>query len=162
HLEAYNLPTFILQPGAQMASSNVRMEGSELVRDALRRHAPLSFQQLSWPQAADMTGDGLNLYRGCAQLFLEGLLQFPDGKDCLRRMLAQLPEHLNWQTAFLLAFHTHFDQLLDVEKWWGLTAVAFSKTVAAPAWDAAQAWKKLQSALEVPVAVHFGAGRMPV
>src|SRR5208282_28551 len=28
HLEAYNLPTFILQPGVQMAGSNVRVEGS--------------------------------------------------------------------------------------------------------------------------------------
>jgi hypothetical protein len=162
HLEAYNLPTFILQPGMQMAINNVRMDGSDLVREQLRRHAPLSFQQLCWPQAADMTGDGLKLYQGCAQLFLEGLLQFPDGKDCLLRMLAHLPEHLNWQTTFLLAFQAHFDQLLDVEKWWGLTAVGFSKTVATPSGDAAQAWKKLQSALEVPVAVHFDAGRMPV
>ncbi|MGA2177068.1 MAG: hypothetical protein ABSH38_18995 [Verrucomicrobiota bacterium] len=162
HLQAYNLPTFLLQPGVQMAANNVRLEGSDLVRDQLRLHAPLSFQQLSWPKADDTTGDGLKLYRACAQLFLEGLLQFPDGKDCLRRMLELLPEHFNWQTSFLLAFHPHFDQLLDVEKWWGLTAVGFSKTDPAQPWDAAQSWNKLQAALDVPVAVHFDAGRMPV
>jgi hypothetical protein len=162
HLAAYNLPTFMLEPGVQMVGSNVRLEGSDAVREELRRHAPLSFQRLSWPQASDTTGEGLKLYRGCAQLFLEGLLQFGDGKDCLRGMLEEMPKHLNWQTAFLLAFRPHFQQLLDVEKWWGLSAVDFSKADVPQTWDAAQSWKRLQSALEVPVAVHFEAGRMPV
>ena len=162
HLDGYNLPTFILEPSVQMASSNVRMEGSSLARTILSHHAPLTFEQLSWPKDSDLTGDGLPLYRACAQLFLEGLIQFPDGKDCLRRMLAELPRHLNWQTAFLLAFHEHFSQLLEVEKWWGLTAVGFSRTDATASWDEAQIWKKMQNSLEVPVAVHVNAGELPV
>jgi hypothetical protein len=122
----------------------------------------LTFGQLSWPEAADMTGDGLKLYQACAQLFLEGLMQFPDGKDCLRRMLAQLPQHLNWQTAFILAFRGHFDQQLDVEKWWGVTAVSFSRRDATASRDEAQSWKNMQSSLEVPATVHMGAGQLPV
>lgn len=162
HLEGYNLPTFMLQPGVQWASSNVRMEGSSQAREILRQHSPLSFQQLSWPQASDVSGDELKVYRACAQLFLEGLLQFPDGKDALRRMLAQLPQHLNWQTAFLLAFHDRFDQLLDVEKWWSLTAVGFCRGGLTPDWDENQLWKKIQESLEAPVTVHLDAGQMPV
>jgi hypothetical protein len=163
HLEGYNLPTFILQPDARMASSNVRLEGSSLAREVLSHHAPLTFEALSWPKNSDLSGDGLKLYRACAQLFLEGLIQFPHGKDCLRQMLAQLPQHLNWQTAFLLAFHEHFDQLLDVEKWWELTAVGLSRTDAKASWDEeAQVWKRMQTSLEVPVTVHLNAGQLPV
>jgi hypothetical protein len=145
-----------------MAISNVRMSGSSLVRDELSRRQPLSFQELSWPQPGNLTGDGLKLYRACSQLFLEGLLQLPDGKECLLRMLAQLPEHLNWQTAFLAAFQSHFEQLVDVEKWWGLTAVSFSRTDATPSWNESEVWKKMQAALEVPVSVHLNSAQMPV
>jgi hypothetical protein len=162
HFEGYNLPTFILQPNARMASSNVRMEGSSLAREVLSHHAPLTFEELSWPKNSDLTGDGLKLYRACAQLFLEGLMQFPNGKDCLRQMLAQLPLHLNWQTAFLLAFHEHFDQLLEVEKWWELTAVGLCRTDATASWDEAQVWKRMQTSLEVPVTVHLNAEQLPV
>jgi hypothetical protein len=162
HLDGYNLPTFILQPDVQMASSNVRMEGSSLARELLTHHTPLTFEQLSWPKDSDLTGDGLKLYRACAQLFLEGLIQFPNGKDCLRQMLAQLPQHLNWQTALLLAYHEHFDQLLDVEKWWELTAVGLSRADATASWDEAQVWKRIQASLEVPAIVHLNAGQLPV
>jgi hypothetical protein len=162
HLEAYNLPTFLLQPGVQMVGNNVRLEGTDLVRDELRRHAPLTFQELNWPQESDTTGEGLKLYRCCAQLFLEQLLQLPDGKQCLRRMLDELPEHLNWQTAFLDAFRAHFDRLLDVEKWWGLVAVDFAGAGANPSWDGQQSWTRLNSALDVPVSVRFDTGHVPV
>jgi hypothetical protein len=137
-------------------------KGSEIMPKELRQHTPLSFQQLSWPQESDLTAEGLPLYRSCAQLFLEQLLHFDDGKACLRSMIAQLPEHWNWQTAFLLAFHSHFDQLLDVEKWWGVTYVDFTKGFKVQAWSAEDCRKKLQDSLDVPVEVHFGADHMPV
>jgi hypothetical protein len=87
----------------------------------------LAFQQLSWPQESDLTAEGLPLYRSCAQLFLEELLRFDDGRACLRSMIGQLAEHWNWQTAFLLAFHSHFDQVLDVEKWWSVELCEFRR-----------------------------------
>ena len=49
------------------------------------------------------------------------LLRLPDGRACLQRMLAQLPQHYNWQFAFLEAFHARFERPLDVEKWWALS-----------------------------------------
>jgi hypothetical protein len=77
-------------------------------------------------------------------------------------MISQLPQHWNWQTAFLLAFHSHFDQLLDVEKWWGVSYVGFTTGYKVQGWSAADCRKKLQDSLDVPVQVHFGADHMPV
>jgi hypothetical protein len=128
----------------------------------LLEHPALTFQQLSWPQASDLAPEGLPLYRSCAQLFLEELLRLDDGRACLRSMIGQLPEHWNWQTAFLRAFHSHFDQLLDVEKWWSLGYIAYVRGCKVETWSAAECRKKLQSSLDVPVEVHFNAGQMPV
>jgi len=161
HLQAFSLPTFILQPDRQIASDNVKLQGLNLVRNQLRRHDGLTFQQLSWPAGTDLTGEGLELYRGCSQLFLEKLLELPDGKDCLRKMLRQFPDHLNWQTAFLLAFHSHFDQLLDVEKWWALSRVNFSQAQAASSATAQEARKRLRDSLDVPVQIRLDPARIP-
>ncbi len=161
-LQANNFPTFIVQPGQSWTANMVWNKGSEILPKELRQHTPLSFQQLSWPQESDLTADGLLLYRSCAQLFLEELLRFDDGRECLRSMIAQLPEHWNWQTAFLAAFHSHFDQLLAVEKWWGVSYVDFTKGYKVQQWSAADCRKKLQDSLDVPVEVHFASDHMPV
>ena len=154
-IQSFNLPTLILQPSEQMSGNRVKLEGLDKVRDQLRRHAPLSFQNLSWPTEADVDGEGSELYRSCAQLFLEQLLQFKDGNRLLREMLRQLPRHLNWQTAFLAAFHAHFNYLLDVEKWWGLSSVDFARSDLAEPLSTDTCGKELQDALDVPVQVHF-------
>jgi hypothetical protein len=135
---------------------------TELLPEELRHHPALTFQQLSWPQAADLTGQGLPLYRGCARLFLEELLRLDDGPACLRSMLSQLGRHWNWQTAFLEGFHSHFAQLLDVEKWWGLTYVQFTSDYGDQPLSAADSWEKLKNTLDIPVEVHFDSNQMPV
>jgi hypothetical protein len=141
--------------------NRVKLEGLDKVRDQLRRHPALSFQELSWPTEADADGDRSDLYRSCAQLFLNQLLQFKDGNQLLREMLRELPDHLNWQTAFLSAFRPHFQQLLDVEKWWGLSYVDFTKGDLAEPLTAENCWRELQDVLDVPVQVHFEAEHMP-
>jgi hypothetical protein len=161
-VQANNLATFVLEPGQAVSANILWDKGSRTMPVELRQHAPLAFQQLSWPQESDVTTEGLPLYRSCAQLFLEELLRFGDGRACLRSMIAQLPEHWNWQTAFLLAFHSHFDQLLDVEKWWSVSYVDFLGGFTAQTWSAADCRKTLQNCLDVPVEVHFDAGDMPV
>jgi hypothetical protein len=160
-LQSFNLPTFVLQPSEQMAGNRVKLQGLDTVRNELRRHEPLSFQELSWPTEADVDGDEAELYRSCAQLFLEQLLQFKDGQRLLREMLHELPDHLNWQTAFLSAFRPHFHHLLDVEKWWGLSYVDFTKGDLAEPLRAENSLKELQDALDVPVQMHFAAENMP-
>jgi hypothetical protein len=162
HLQANSLATFMLQPGQTVKANIVWNKGSQNVPKELRQHPALAFQQLSWPQESDVTPEGLPLYRGCAQLFLEDLLRFDDGKACLRAMIDQLPEYWNWQTAFLQAFHSHFEQLLDVEKWWGVSYVDSARGYKAQAWSANDCRRALQSSLDVPVEVHFEKDQMPV
>jgi hypothetical protein len=94
-------------------------------------------------------------------LFLEQLLQLQDGNRLLAKMLHELPGDYNWQTAFLSAFHPHFHQLLDVEKWWGLSAVNFARGDIAEPLRAEACLKELRDALDVPVQVHFAAQRLP-
>lgn len=48
------------------------------------------------------------------------------------------------------------------KKWWGVTAVSFSRKDATASGGETQVWKNLQSSLEVPAAVHIGAGQLPV
>jgi len=101
------------------------------------------------------------VYRSCAQLLFESLLHLNDGQSCLRQMLQEMPKHLNWQTAFLQAFHSHFARLLDVEKWWGLNCVSFTTSDLTESWTEQECWHKLQDALDVPVEVQLDPSRMP-
>ena len=162
HLQAYNVPTFIIRPNVQSAGYNkLGIQGLNAVRAGLRGHAPLTFQELSWPEWSNVTGKDQVAYDSCAQLFFESLLNLNDGQSCLRRMLEEMPRHMNWQTAFLVAFHSHFARLLDVEKWWGLNCVSFSESDLAQPWTEQECWHKLQEALDVPVEVHLAPSRMP-
>lgn len=162
HLEANSLVSFMLQPGQAVSRSVIWNRNSQTMPAELRQHPALSFQQLSWPDESDVAPEGLPLYRSCAELFLEGLLKFEDGKACLRSMIDQLPGHWNWQTAFLLAFHGHFEQLLDVEKWWSVNYIDAVKGYREQAWSADDSRRSLQSTLDVPIEVHFETNRMPV
>ena len=161
HLQANNLPTFILQPGERLSAGIVWNRSSAILPEELRHQAALTFQQLSWPQPADLAAEGLPLYRTCAQLFLEELLRLPDGKACLRSMLAESARHLNWQTAFLSGFRSHFGQLLDVEKWWAVSYVDYSSGHAPQSWGATDCWKALKNSLDVPVEVYFDTNHLP-
>lgn len=162
HLQAYNVPTFVVRQNLQSAGYNrVGIEGLNAVRSGMHGRAPLTFQQLSWPESSDATGKDEALYGSCAELFFESLMHFNDGQTCVRNFLEELPHHMNWQTAFLAAFHSHFDQLLDVEKWWGLTCVNFAEAEATKSWTAQDYWHKLQNALDVPVDVRFAPTLMP-
>ena len=162
-LQAYHLPTFIVRPNVQSAGYNkVTIEGMKAVQNGLRGRAPLTFQQLSWPEWPDVTGKDQALYASCAELFFENLLRLDDGAASLRRMLlTEMPGRLNWQTAFLQAFHSHFPRLLDVEKWWALICTGFSEADPSQPWTGREYWHKLQEALDVPVDVYLAPSRMP-
>jgi hypothetical protein len=162
-LQAYHLPTFIVRPNVQSAGyGKVAIEGMKAVQDGLRGRAPLTFQRLSWPEWPDVTGKDQALYASCAELFFENLLRLDDGGACLRQMLlTEMARHLNWQTAFLQAFHSHFPRLLDVEKWWALICTGFSEADPSQLWTGRDYWHKLQEALDVPVDVYLAPSRMP-
>ena len=126
-------------------------------------HPPLTFEELSWPTERDLAEDAAGqAFRGSAQLLVGELLRLPDGRSCLRTMLARLPQHMNWQFAFLEAFHTHFERPLDVEKWWALSLTQANGRFAGQAWSLAESWQKLDQAVRAAVEVRTRANELPL
>ena len=134
----------------------------EQAQKKLRGRPPLTFEKLSWPAEDEWSGDTGDLYSGSAQLFVGELLRLPDGRACLRTMLAQLPQHYNWQFAFLRAFHAYFERPLDVEKWWALSLARASGRGLAQTWSLEESWQKLDQTLHSAVQVRTGANELPL
>jgi hypothetical protein len=128
----------------------------------LSLNSPLSFQELSWPQPEQVQGEAGEHFRACAQLFVKNLLALPDGPACLRALLTELPKHLNWQFAFLRAFHMHFDRPLDVEKWWTLQTACFAGRDLTQTWASEESWRKLDEALRIPVEIRGQTNDLPL
>jgi hypothetical protein len=129
----------------------------------LAGHPPLTFEELSWPTERDLAEDSAGqAFRGSAQLLVGELLRLPDGRSCLQTMLSRLPQHRNWQFAFLEAFHTHFERPLDVEKWWALSLTQANGRFAGQAWSLAESWQKLDQAVRAAVEVRTRANELPL
>lgn len=122
---------------------------------------PLSFEELSWPTAAQLQGDELARYQASAQVFLCSLLHLPEGTKCLQRFLSELPNHKNWQLAFLAGFAPHFKRPLDVEKWWVLEGLSFAQRDITQTWPYAQSWEKLDATLIEVVDVFVSTNQLP-
>ena len=128
----------------------------------LHGRPPLSFEELSWPTEQETSGHASDLYGGSALLFVGELLRISDGRASLRAMLAQLPQHRNWQFAFLRAFHEHFERPLDVEKWWALSLAESHGRTQAQSWSLEESRQKLDEALLSAVQVRTGANELPL
>jgi hypothetical protein len=157
------------QPGTKingmwlsMTSTNAqRRDPLEQAHTELCAGTPLTFQQLSWPQT-EFTIEGQALFRSSAQLFVARLLQLRDGPACMRAMLAELPEHYNWQFAFLHAFQEHFSRPLEIEKWWALQAAHFTGRELTQAWGTAESWQKLDECVHSYVQVRLDTNDLPL
>jgi hypothetical protein len=130
-------------------------------RQVLQNLPVLTFDELSWPTAAQLDGDDGGAYFANAQLFLHELLVLKNGPARLRALLAELPTHLNWQTAFFDAFHDDFKRPLDVEKWWALRVVNFAARAPGPRWTTVISRGRLESLLNVPVEVRSNSNALP-
>ncbi len=139
-----------------------RQEPLRALRERLQQRPPLSWQELSWPDNEPLAPADPAQYRDSAHLLIWHLLRLKDGRECLREMMAQLPDHLNWQTAFLRAFRPHFASLADVEKWWALNAVHFSGHDVAQSWPRDEAWRKLDDILLTSVEIRLKASELPL
>jgi hypothetical protein len=95
-------------------------------------------------------------------LFVCELLRLPDGRACLRQMLARLPENLNWQTAFFYAFAPHFQRLIDVDKWWSLHVVHLTGQGFVSVWTPAEICQQLDEILTTPIEVRLSAQELPL
>src|SRR5512133_2154733 len=123
---------------------------------------PLSFQQLSWPAPEQLAAKPGAVYRSSAQLFVHDLLRLPKGQECLLAMLSELPQHYNWQFAFLRAFHDEFQRPLDVEKWWALHFEHFTGRDLSQAWPAEESWAKFDALVRSDVRVYAAADELPL
>lgn len=131
------------------------------VRRVLEKFPALTFEQLSWPDDAQVSGAAGGAYRASAKLFVSGLLGLKDGPARLRMMLQKLPQFYNWQTAFLDAFGEDFSTQLDVEKWWALQVVDFSARGAGPQWTPDASRDRLDEILSVPVEMRAASNDLP-
>jgi hypothetical protein len=164
--------TEIILPPPQASGAGLRM--TTLVVNARKENpleqahrelcagAPLSFQQLSWPSADQLTGELGELYRSSAQLFVHQLLGLPDGPACLRSMLEELAHYYNWQFAFLHAFGSMFERPVDVEKWWSLQLVHFTGRELAQSWSLEESSQKLDEAVRSSVQIRIGTNELPL
>ncbi|HVR34454.1 MAG TPA: hypothetical protein VMS21_01240 [Methylomirabilota bacterium] len=131
------------------------------VRKRLGEHPPLTFNELSWPTRLQLAGEDDLRYHDSVHLFVRELLRLPDGPQCLKNMLALLPQTLNWQTAFLEAFKPHFQRLIDVEKWWALAQISFTGRQADQRWSADESWRQLSASLTATVRVRSSPDELP-
>lgn len=132
------------------------------VRRVLRDHPALTFEQLSWPTKAQLSGADGGVYRASAQLFVSELLKLKNSPADLRAMLQMLPRYYNWQTAFQHAFRADFARPLDVEKWWALQVVNFMAYSPGPTWTPAVSRIKLDQILSVAVDFRTSSNALPV
>jgi hypothetical protein len=141
------------------AQSRVHLDASAAAREHLRKNAPFSFEELSWPE--DLPVERHHLFEPAAHLFVQELLRLPNGPALLRQFLHELPNHWNWQFAFLRAFQPHFSTLLDVEKWWGLALTYTRRLEPEQHWRLHESWRSLENSLRVPVQVHLSPDALP-
>ena len=121
----------------------------------------LTFEQLSWPDEAEVSGADGGGYRASAQLFVDSLLGLKAGPAHLRAMLDALPDVYNWQTAFYRAFQDDFPRPLEVEKWWALQVVNFVSRDPGPAWTPAVSQARLDEILSVSVEMRTASNALP-
>ena len=134
----------------------------EKAHKTLVGETPLTFEELCWPAPGQIEGSEGPSYRACAQVFTDGLLKLPGGKDCMREFIAALPSYLNWQMAFLQGFKPHFTRPLDVEKWWALQSTGFAGRDIIQTWKYEESWNKLADALIARVDVFRSTNELPV
>lgn len=131
------------------------------VRERLQEYAALSFTRMSEIDPTQMSGETWKTFQASSHLFVSQLLTLPNARSQLGVMLSLLPRHLNWQIAFLNAFHQHFPRMLDVEKWWSVVLVHFSGLDSANAWSVEVALDKIGQALAPPVLINEKPQALP-
>ncbi len=148
-------------PVARINATQRGMDSLASARRVLRQFPPLTFEELSWPTAAQLNGDDGGAYRASAQVFVDALLDLKTGPRQLRAVLQSLPRFYNWQTAFQSAFYEMFPTPLDLEKWWALQLVAFAAHDRGPTWTPAVSRDRLDEILSVPVEMRDASNSLP-
>jgi hypothetical protein len=147
-------------PVTRINTTRRDMDSLTGARRVLEKFPPLTFEELSWPDEAQLDGGGA--YRASAQVFVDALLDLKNGPRVMRALLQSLPRFYNWQTAFQSAFRKMFPTPLDLEKWWALQLVNFAAYDPGPTWTPAVSRAKLDEILSVPVEMRDASNSLPV
>jgi hypothetical protein len=159
-LQARTLNEIRDEPALRVARTTRYADADKMLRETVQQHGALTFDQLNWPDFDPNDAQAESAYRRSAHLFVRELLRLRGGTDCLCAMLAMLPQHLNWQTAFCRGFEPYFHRMLDVEKWWSLNLMQWKTHDNVLTWSSAEAKQKLEETLRVPVQIQSRDGAM--
>lgn len=151
--------TLVLEQHLPVTRVRVRLDPVAEIRQSLTNVSPLTFDELSWPEA--LSPEKAARYRQSAQLLVCELLRLKNGHACLRQMLDALPKNPRWQVAFMHGFEQHFRQLVDVEKWWELTLVNVAAGGPGKILSLEQSLERVNAALQVPVQVFHDFSTLP-
>ena len=149
------LTDLALQPNAMNVAHRPKTDPIETLRQHVQTSGALSIDQLSWAEFDENDSNAALAYHQSAHLFVRELLRLRGGSDSMCAMLAMLPEHLNWQTAFLRGFDTHFHRMVDVEKWWTLAVTRVKSRDSSFQWSAAEAKQQVEDVLYTPMQVQL-------
>lgn len=119
----------------------------------------MTFEELSWQVFSPLAED--ERFRLNSQVFVQRLIQLPNGRQSLLKFLEALPRFQNWQFAFLEAFAPTFSRPLDVEKWWALEVQQFLNRDLGQTWSEELTWQRLEDALRSEVAVYASTNEAP-
>ncbi|HTI70289.1 MAG TPA: hypothetical protein VMF06_09995 [Candidatus Limnocylindria bacterium] len=115
----------VLESDRTYTSIARRADLSAEARKLLAGQGVLDWTEISNASVADFKDEeSYNHFRGSALLLTDFLLVRPEGSENLGRFVDGLGSVLNWQTAFLRAYHNDFRSMLDVEKWWAVSDAA--------------------------------------
>lgn len=155
-------PTFLI-PELYTRTVRLQRPGDSLrpALAAIRAGGPLTLDQLNLPEDDYLEGPLAKRYESCARVLVVSLLRLNDGGESLGRMIAQLPDHLNWQTAFLRAFAGHFRRLVDADKWWSLQVVRMTGQEPNRQWTVVETLRQLEDILDTPIEVRDGSDELP-
>ena len=162
-LEATSLASLALEPTPTTGLVRVERGHDPLrqAREVVRAGGLLTFTQLSLPTETELSGANRQRFQACSHLFVRELFRLRGGREALRDMLERLPQHLNWQTAFLRAFESRFPRLVDVDKWYTLTITHVSGRDNLSAWPEDTTVARLDEILSTTVQVRAGTNDLP-
>jgi hypothetical protein len=161
HLMQGPLAALALHPHAINVRHAARKDTGRVVRQRMEQTGFLTVDQLNWPDFDRNDIARADAYHHSAHLLVRELIRLRGGADSLCAMLTMLPEHLNWQTAFLRAFDPQFKRMLDVEKWWALTTTQIRTHDTSLHWSFSEGQRRLEEILYTPMEVRLGPAEMP-
>ncbi len=154
-LQARSLQQISDEPLLRAPRNLKHIDVDQALRQRVQAGGILNIDQLNWPEFEGDHAMSAEDYHYSAHLLVRELLRLRGGPDALCATLALLPEHLNWQTAFLRGFEPHFQRMLDVEKWWSITLSQWRAHDVSVFWSSPEARRKLEEILYTPMEVRL-------